>query len=81
MLTSHYPNEEIKLLHGVAERGDDETQPSQTSTNYDDRSTAKSVDKDAADWTWRQRGDQLINGLHEITIKLNNYLSTTLLCK
>lgn len=71
MLTSHYPDEEVKLLHGVAERGNDETRPSQTSTNYDDRSTAKSVDKDAADWTWRQRGDEPINGQHEITFKLN----------
>lgn len=55
-LTSHHPDEEVKLFHGVAEGGDDEPQPGQTSTKNDDWTTAKFVDQDATDWTWKPNG-------------------------
>lgn len=55
-LTSHHTDEEVELLHGVAEGGDDEPQPGQAATEHDDWTTAKLVDQDAADWTWKANG-------------------------
>lgn len=66
ILTSHYSYEEVKLHHSVAEGGGNQSRPSQTATNYNDRSAAKSVDEDTADRTWTKRGDALINTVQNL---------------
>lgn len=50
-LTSHHSNEKVQLLHRVAEGGGNQAGSCQTTTKYDDRSTAKPVHQDAADWS------------------------------
>lgn len=55
ILTSHDSNEEVELLHSVAEGGTDQSRSCQAAAEYDDWSTAKLVNEDTADWTCRQR--------------------------